>query len=355
MHRNLYWRTADGLRAGRRRLHRRARGGDRHEGHDLRQAGARRTSRRRSTMLGVPPAPRADGGRRHRERRARRAGDRHDRRARSHREVPAADLERDDGVPDHVIDSFADLPDAAADDLTACPIARATLERSSPVSRPSTSGWARVLSFGQDARWRRTMVSKVNALPGSLVLDVASGTGLVARELAGAQAAARDPAGPERGRCSAPASRSTQEAGLGPAGPPDSRARRAAAVRRRDVRRRHVHLSAAVRRRSRGHRCASSRGCCDPAARSRAWSSSGPTTRTLHAGWWAYTRLVMPVVGAVVSPAWRHTGPVPGAEHQRLLPAAIRSPSRSDGGRRRGCGTCGHASCRSAPASSSGR
>ena len=41
-----------------------------------------------------------------------------------------------------------------------------------------------VLSFGQDARWRRTMVSKVNALPGSLVLDVASGTGLVARELA---------------------------------------------------------------------------------------------------------------------------------------------------------------------------
>src|SRR5580765_5238129 len=41
-----------------------------------------------------------------------------------------------------------------------------------------------VLSFGQDGRWRRTMVSKVNALPGSLVLDVASGTGLVARELA---------------------------------------------------------------------------------------------------------------------------------------------------------------------------
>ena len=41
-----------------------------------------------------------------------------------------------------------------------------------------------VLSFGQDGRWRRTMVSRVNALPGSLILDVASGTGLVARELA---------------------------------------------------------------------------------------------------------------------------------------------------------------------------
>ena len=33
-----------------------------------------------------------------------------------------------------------------------------------------------------------------------------------------------------------------------------------------------------------------------------------PDDRALHAGWWAYTRLVMPVVGAVVSPAWRYTG-----------------------------------------------
>jgi len=41
-----------------------------------------------------------------------------------------------------------------------------------------------VLSFGQDARWRRFMVSKVNAIPGSWALDVASGTGLVSRELA---------------------------------------------------------------------------------------------------------------------------------------------------------------------------
>ena len=40
------------------------------------------------------------------------------------------------------------------------------------------------MSFGQDARWRRFMVSKVNAVPGSLVLDVAAGTGLVSRELA---------------------------------------------------------------------------------------------------------------------------------------------------------------------------
>jgi demethylmenaquinone methyltransferase / 2-methoxy-6-polyprenyl-1,4-benzoquinol methylase len=41
-----------------------------------------------------------------------------------------------------------------------------------------------VLSLGQDPRWRRFLVSRVNAIPGSWVLDVASGTGLVARELA---------------------------------------------------------------------------------------------------------------------------------------------------------------------------
>ena len=41
-----------------------------------------------------------------------------------------------------------------------------------------------VLSFGQDPRWRRFLASKVNAIPGAWVLDVATGTGLVARELA---------------------------------------------------------------------------------------------------------------------------------------------------------------------------
>jgi len=42
---------------------------------------------------------------------------------------------------------------------------------------------ATVLSFGQDARWRRALVGAVDAKPGQLVLDVATGTGLVAHEL----------------------------------------------------------------------------------------------------------------------------------------------------------------------------
>jgi demethylmenaquinone methyltransferase/2-methoxy-6-polyprenyl-1,4-benzoquinol methylase len=39
------------------------------------------------------------------------------------------------------------------------------------------------LSFGQDPRWRRAMVSAIEATEDDRVLDVATGTGLVAREL----------------------------------------------------------------------------------------------------------------------------------------------------------------------------
>lgn len=40
-----------------------------------------------------------------------------------------------------------------------------------------------LLSFGQDPRWRAKLVSAVRAEPGQVVLDVATGTGLVARAL----------------------------------------------------------------------------------------------------------------------------------------------------------------------------
>jgi demethylmenaquinone methyltransferase/2-methoxy-6-polyprenyl-1,4-benzoquinol methylase len=40
-----------------------------------------------------------------------------------------------------------------------------------------------VLSFGQDPRWRRAMVDAIDPAPGQRVLDVATGTGLVAFEL----------------------------------------------------------------------------------------------------------------------------------------------------------------------------
>jgi demethylmenaquinone methyltransferase/2-methoxy-6-polyprenyl-1,4-benzoquinol methylase len=48
---------------------------------------------------------------------------------------------------------------------------------------PTYERTAALLSFGQDARWRRFLVSRIDAGPGDRVLDVATGTGLVAREL----------------------------------------------------------------------------------------------------------------------------------------------------------------------------
>ena len=40
-----------------------------------------------------------------------------------------------------------------------------------------------LLSFGQDPRWRRAMVARVDALPADRILDVATGTGMVAAAL----------------------------------------------------------------------------------------------------------------------------------------------------------------------------
>jgi demethylmenaquinone methyltransferase / 2-methoxy-6-polyprenyl-1,4-benzoquinol methylase len=43
--------------------------------------------------------------------------------------------------------------------------------------------YARLLSFGQDPRWRRFLVSRLDVGPNDRVVDVACGTGAVAREL----------------------------------------------------------------------------------------------------------------------------------------------------------------------------
>ena len=48
---------------------------------------------------------------------------------------------------------------------------------------PGYERWATILSYGQDPRWRRFLVGRTEAGPGDRVVDVATGTGLVAREL----------------------------------------------------------------------------------------------------------------------------------------------------------------------------
>jgi demethylmenaquinone methyltransferase/2-methoxy-6-polyprenyl-1,4-benzoquinol methylase len=60
---------------------------------------------------------------------------------------------------------------------------RRALELFAPLG-PTYDRYAALLSFGQDPRWRRFLVSRVEAGPGDVVLDVATGTGAVAIELA---------------------------------------------------------------------------------------------------------------------------------------------------------------------------
>jgi demethylmenaquinone methyltransferase/2-methoxy-6-polyprenyl-1,4-benzoquinol methylase len=48
---------------------------------------------------------------------------------------------------------------------------------------PTYDHWSRLLSLGQDPRWRRFLVSRIEAGPGDEVLDVATGTAAVAIEL----------------------------------------------------------------------------------------------------------------------------------------------------------------------------
>jgi demethylmenaquinone methyltransferase / 2-methoxy-6-polyprenyl-1,4-benzoquinol methylase len=60
---------------------------------------------------------------------------------------------------------------------------RAARELFAPLAK-TYDRYARLLSFGQDPRWRSFLVSRIEAEPGDTVLDVASGTAAVAIELA---------------------------------------------------------------------------------------------------------------------------------------------------------------------------
>ena len=59
---------------------------------------------------------------------------------------------------------------------------RLALELFAPLG-PTYDRYARLLSLGQDPRWRRFLVSRIDAGPGDTIVDVATGTGAVAIEL----------------------------------------------------------------------------------------------------------------------------------------------------------------------------
>ena len=108
-----------------------------------------------------------------------------------------------------------------------------------------------VLSFGQDPRWRRALLEAIDPRPGQRILDVATGTGLVAAGLAerGADVVGLDQSeqmleGARR--------RLAARARPGCARTPCPGRGGAASVRGRRVRRPELHVPAALRRRSGG-------------------------------------------------------------------------------------------------------
>jgi demethylmenaquinone methyltransferase / 2-methoxy-6-polyprenyl-1,4-benzoquinol methylase len=163
-----------------------------------------------------------------------------------------------------------------------------------------------VWSFGRDAAWRRFLVARVNAIPGSWVLDAASGTGLVARELAErhkVRVAALDQspnmllAGAKADRAITPQATIAPVLGRAqrlpfPDGVFDSVTFTYLLRYVEDPAATLVELARVLRR---GGVLAG-------------LEFAEPAQPAVRAAWLAYTRAVVPVVGSAFSPAWKRTG-----------------------------------------------
>jgi demethylmenaquinone methyltransferase/2-methoxy-6-polyprenyl-1,4-benzoquinol methylase len=174
-----------------------------------------------------------------------------------------------------------------------------------------------ILSLGQDDRWRRFLVSRTNANPGAWMLDAAAGTQLVSRELAA------------RNRCRVVAldqSEPMLRAGQKPerldgfdskVAPVLGRAER---LPFQDSTFDSVTFTYLLRY------------VADPAGTVaelvRVLAPGGsiamlefhvPEARLARVGWWAHTRALMPLAGAVASPAWARTTAFLGPSISRFV------------------------------------
>jgi demethylmenaquinone methyltransferase / 2-methoxy-6-polyprenyl-1,4-benzoquinol methylase len=174
-----------------------------------------------------------------------------------------------------------------------------------------------LLSMGQDGRWRRFLVSRTNAPPGSRVLDVAAGTQLVARALAArtdVRVVALDQsevmlhAGREPNRLAGLEHRIAPILGQAECLPFEDGAFEAVTF---------TYLLRYVE---------------DPAETvselTRVIAPGGsiamlefhvPPSPYARAGWWIYTRLLMRILGTTVSPAWARTVAFLGPDISRFV------------------------------------
>jgi demethylmenaquinone methyltransferase/2-methoxy-6-polyprenyl-1,4-benzoquinol methylase len=164
-----------------------------------------------------------------------------------------------------------------------------------------------VLGLGQDARWRRAMVAAVDPAPSARVLDVATGTGLVARELvrrSGCSVVGIDQSeamlARARARCaqdSVLAARARFERAEAEHLPFDDGAFDALTF---TYLLRYVDDPAAVM-------CELAR-VVRPGGRVGMVEFGRPPGRVQRAGWSAYTRLVLPPLGRIFSREWYEVG-----------------------------------------------
>jgi demethylmenaquinone methyltransferase/2-methoxy-6-polyprenyl-1,4-benzoquinol methylase len=153
-----------------------------------------------------------------------------------------------------------------------------------------------VLSFGQDPRWRRFLVGRIELPNGAAVLDVATGTGLVARALGGRgfRVTGLDASEPML-RSGAPAG--PRVAGLA------ERLPFADAVFDGLT---FTYLLRYVD--DPGATLGELARVVRPGGSIASLEFHVPHAGWAHAAWRSYTTWLMPVVGSIVSSAWSHTG-----------------------------------------------
>jgi demethylmenaquinone methyltransferase / 2-methoxy-6-polyprenyl-1,4-benzoquinol methylase len=174
-----------------------------------------------------------------------------------------------------------------------------------------------MLSFGQDERWRGFLVSRSNAVPGATVLDVAAGTQLVSRALAGrrnVRVVALDQSEPMLRAGSEP----NRLAGLddrilavvGQAERLPFRDEAFDALSFTYLLRYVDDPGTTVRELARVVRDGGSIAMLE---------FHVPTAPLARLGWWIHTRVVMRVLGAAASPSWARTAAFLGPDISRFV------------------------------------
>ena len=168
--------------------------------------------------------------------------------------------------------------------------------------------YAFLLSFGQDARWRRFLVERVEAGPGDTVCDVACGTGAIALALArrhGCSVVGVD----QSAEMLAEGRRRVERAGL------DRRIRleqgRAESLPFADAG--FAALTSGYLLRYVADPTATIRGLVRvvrPGGTVAALDFGVPENPLAHAAWRAYVGVGLPLLGGLVSPGWREVGRV---------------------------------------------